>query len=98
MSNETLITALLAQARRDGFDICDDHRVAFHGECPQCAYEAKYVSNPDEGDAVFCEKHGETEIVTEFGFTGYAGGKCFGYEYACGCTSLDESNDLSAAY
>lgn len=99
MTNE-LTDKLLAQAERDGLLVCLDHSVAYRpdGECSYCEYERKFVSSPEEGDDAYCEKHGDVTIIDEFSFTGYAGGKCFGFELSCGCTSLDESNDIAAAY
>ena len=63
-------------------------------------YAEQYAVEPAVGDVVGCPtgKHGDTTIV-EFGsFTGYAGGKCYVTELACGCTDLDESADVRAAY
>ena len=80
---------------------CTDHRYPFAlalGECPACVYERTFVSSPEVGDDVECDKHGVQQIADEFSFSGYAGGRCFGFELSCGCTSLDESNDVAAAY
>jgi hypothetical protein len=42
--------------------------------------------------------HGMQEIVDGGSFTGFAGGRCYYTELACGCIDMDETNDVNAAY
>ncbi len=42
--------------------------------------------------------HGMQEIHEVGSFTGFAGGRSYFCVLACGCTDLDETNDLNAAY
>lgn len=44
-----------------------------------------------------CRTHGEQLVTESVGFTGYAGGSCFADTLACGCTIVDESDDVRAA-
>lgn len=41
-----------------------------------------------------CHAVGENSYVQ---YTGHAGGNCYGWELACGCWNMDESNDVAAA-
>jgi len=81
-----------------------DERAHATGEtCAACVaewYASQIYSEPAVGDVVGCPtgKHGDTTIVGFGSFTGYAGGKCYVTELACGCTDLDESADVRAAY
>jgi len=45
-----------------------------------------------------CPRHGEQPVTGCVAFTGYAGGTCYAHQLACGCTDLDESGDVAAAY
>lgn len=44
-----------------------------------------------------CEKHGATFIADERAYSGFAGGSCYWWKLACGCESVDESDDLRAS-
>ena len=51
-----------------------------------------------QDDTAPCETHGEQAVVASGDFTGFAGGACAWAELACGCTLVDESADIRAAY
>jgi hypothetical protein len=55
------------------------------------------VGDEERREEYTCPKHGPTTVVRKFGYTGYAGGRCYGVELACGCTDVDESGDINAA-
>lgn len=64
----------------------------FQGECPHptCA-----LIDPPQGE---CRDHG-WQLVTSHGVsTGFAGGRVYWANLACGCSDVDESGDLRAAY
>jgi hypothetical protein len=48
-------------------------------------------------DEAFCRKHGPSTVVKAGTFSGYAGGLCYFWKLACGCTLLDESDDVRVA-
>jgi hypothetical protein len=45
-----------------------------------------------------CRRHGEQEIESQGSGSGFAGGTVYWIRLACGCTEMDESGDVRAAY
>jgi hypothetical protein len=45
-----------------------------------------------------CRRHGEQEIESQGSGSGFAGGTVYWLRLACGCTEMDESGDVRAAY
>jgi hypothetical protein len=54
----------------------------------------------DESELVWCPRgeHGLQEVINQGSFVGHAGGRSYFVELACGCTDMDETNDVNAAY
>lgn len=52
----------------------------------------------DEPETAECPKHGQQRISDSGSFIGFAGGRSYYVTLACGCTDLDETNDINAAY
>jgi hypothetical protein len=70
-----------------------------HDSCPQI-YFAEFIGCPACNDAPYyakCSAHGWREVVDNGTFTGYAGGRSSWIELSCGCSQLDESEDVRAA-
>lgn len=64
----------------------------FQGECP---HQSCAMREPAQGE---CVKHG-WQLVTDHGVsTGFAGGRVYWANLACGCSDIDESDDVRAAY
>jgi hypothetical protein len=66
-----------------------------HEFCGECYVET--MQDVDDG-IVECPAHGRVMIVASDTFTGYAGGRCYASTLSCGCSDVDESADLRAAY
>jgi|WetSurMetagenome_2_1015567.scaffolds.fasta_scaffold1706994_1 hypothetical protein len=54
-------------------------------------------SDEEMDDVAFCRKHGPTSIVQTGTFSGYSGGVCSFWKLECGCTLIDESDDIHCA-
>ena len=54
-------------------------------------------SDDEMDDIAFCRKHGPTTILKTGTFSGYSGGVCSFWKLACGCTLIDESDDIYCA-
>ena len=58
--------------------------------------ELPYTDEEIEEEA-FCRRHGPTTVEKSGTFSGYAGGVCSFWKLACGCTLIDESDDIHSA-
>lgn len=56
-------------------------------------YDAEY--GPDNESV--CAQHPDATVTDVQEYTGFAGGKCYAYTLSCGCSALDESDDVRAA-
>lgn len=60
-----------------------------------CDHESCELAEPYQ---MWCENHG-WQIMTDHGSRGgFAGGRIYWAELACGCVDMDESDDIRAAY
>ncbi|HWI69474.1 MAG TPA: hypothetical protein VNS88_14060 [Nitrospiraceae bacterium] len=60
-----------------------------------CDHESCAMIEPNQ---MWCDKHG-WQIVSNGGSGGgFAGGRIYWTELACGCVDMDESDDIRAAY
>jgi hypothetical protein len=63
------------------------------GECPHASCEAR---EPAQG---WCGTHNSWQLLRDCGSgRGFAGGTIYWATLACGCTDMDESDDIRAAY
>jgi len=69
--------------------VCD--HLEFTGECP---HSSCLLVEPPQGD---CRLHGWQLVLSEGSGSGFAGGRIYWAELACGCTDMDEHGDLEAA-
>ena len=67
----------------------------WEGHCPHPTCHKIDDTLPDLTE---CARHGEQEVTGGGSFTGYAGGRSYWLELACGCTQMDESGDVAAAF
>lgn len=63
--------------------------VCVHDSCNKIEAVSLCPRKPDE--------HGLQEIVETGDYIGFAGGRCYFTELACGCIDADESRDIAAA-
>lgn len=76
----------------------EDPGGCIHDSCMALMHELCEACQQDANDGiVYCPRHGSTVITANLVYTGYAGGCCIAVELACGCTDVDESNDIRAA-
>ena len=54
-------------------------------------------SDEEFDDEAFCRTHGPTTVVKTGTYTGYAGGVCTFWKLSCGCTLIDEFDDIHCA-
>jgi hypothetical protein len=65
---------------------------------PACVTASHAASAAKHPGLAWCPEHGCVTVVDEVSFTGFAGGTSTWAVYSCGCTDLDESADIEAAY
>ena len=51
----------------------------------------------DDNDS-YCMTHPDATITEEGGYSGFAGGSCYWATLSCGCTIVDEDDDVRAAF
>ena len=54
-------------------------------------------TNDDIEEEAFCRRHGPTTVIKSGTFSGYEGGVCSFWKLTCGCTLIDESDDIHSA-
>ena len=74
--------------------VCFDSELCWLEVCPHgsCNIIEAVMLCPRKPD-----DHGLQEIIETGDYSGFAGGRCYFAELACGCYDVDESRDVAAA-
>jgi hypothetical protein len=68
-----------------------------HGHVPYCQHASCNATAAEQPWTGWCDEHGYQHVDDAGSGSGFAGGRVYWTDLACGCTQVDETGDVAAA-